>query len=167
MRPKETNRERRVDTFRKAIHENSAQRLWGDRPHNRSSLPLFQSTLCAPSSPRSRSPRDSGCRPIDPVALPAMEGEVKAHTSPAPEMALISGVRSQSRHLGPGHMHHTHVDCDGAACADVWPLVLRSSCLVRNPAVFEAALFSRKKCGNHPAIGASECHGFVRFSRGA
>src|SRR5262249_6240205 len=97
------------------------------------------------------------------VGCPALRGAVKTERCRGPVVVVLTaGVRSQSRHQGPGHVAHAHVTSEGAARGDVWPSVLQRTSFVRGPADREAVvMFSRHQGGNHPALWASGGHGFI------
>ena len=101
--------------------------------------------------------------------MPALGSAVKTHRRPRRAIVfLTAGIRSQSRHTVPGHVAHNRRTPYGVVRRAVWSSFRDHSCLVRNPAEIEAVvMFSHAKRGNHPALWASCCHGFIRFSGGA
>jgi hypothetical protein len=81
-------------------------------------------------------------------------------------LLLIAGVGLQSWQGRPGHVGVVHAARDETARGNVWVELVRRSRCVRNPIDAQAVSFSRNS-GNHPAIRASLCHGFVWLSGGA
>jgi len=91
---------------------------------------------------------------------------VKTHVSVRRAIFIFAtGVSSRSRHFGPGHVVRSHCAAIGAARCAVWCSSLIYSRSVCNPVEIEAVVvFSHVRRGNHPALWASSCHGFIRFS---
>ncbi len=101
------------------------------------------------------------------IGCPSMEGDVKTHFADPPGHAVLaSGVHLRSRHAGPGDRSPDRTVPVEVAGDSSRRSVLRDSVVDHHSLDFKAVSFSRK-CGNHPSIRASKCHGFIRFSGGA